>query len=90
MAMQLVTAKQALYVFENSFELEAFVPDEPGPPQSLISWLQVVRPVSCVADSSKCQIRVKSRQAGCRDEQVRAKAPGAFARLSSAAAARRY
>ena len=49
-------------VFEIAFEQQALVPYDPRPPQSLVSWLHVVRPVSCVADSSKCQIRVKGRQ----------------------------
>ena len=61
-AMILVAAEQALHIFEIALEQQALVPDDPRPPQSLVAWLHVVRPVSCVADSSKRQIRVKSRQ----------------------------
>ena len=54
-AMILVTAKEALHIFEIALEQQALVPDDPRPPQPLVNWLQFVGPFSCVADNSKCQ-----------------------------------
>ena len=61
-AVILVAVEQTLHIFEAALEQQALVPNDPGPPESFVSWLHLVRPVSCVADGSKRQIRVKSRQ----------------------------